>query len=133
MKQIIALRNWLARWWLVILGVCALTILASVFMVGREGGKIQQAIHDNPIIPKSKARAMTEKSAKDSTKAVVATKIAAKAIQKAAKDSTRAVVAETKADSLQALHEKIPASAAGPIGDVQRFLTDYASPDSTGH
>lgn len=132
MKSITAIRDWLARWWLAILAVCGVVILASVLMVGCEGNKVVEAVESNPPLAPKVAAALRKKSTGDSIKAEHATKIARVYHKQADSALAVAKTLTAQADSAHAEVRSLSTPARGPISAVQRALADYQPADTAG-
>jgi hypothetical protein len=130
MKKLLALRDWLARWWLVIIGVSALVLLSALFKACHEAGKIQQAIASNPPLPPKQAKAIRARAKADSTKAVVYKRVAVIAIHQADSARHEARQALRQADSLRTQYEAIAPDPSAPFSAVKQRLSAYTSPDT---
>ncbi|GAC1589644.1 MAG: hypothetical protein NVS3B25_07390 [Hymenobacter sp.] len=112
-------------------GVSLLVAGAATLRACSEGGRYQQAVRDNPPLPKRVATVLRRQARKDSVKAAVATRLAGVYHQRADSALHLARTLTHQADSAHALYKAVPAAAGGPLPAVVRFLSTYTSPDTT--
>ena len=130
-RAFLAFDQFAGRHWLKFVIAGGLILGTLTLRTCYEAGKYEAAVKANPPLRKKQARALVAQSRRDSAVVVAYKGIAKVARKKAAVDSARAVIAETKADSLQSIYAQTPASATGPLADIQSYLVNYQRADTT--